>query len=93
MRVHSALNCLRASGWIIEPAEALSGKDGNWSRFVARRGATRLRVREQCRDAAGRVWPDVGAWFWSAWIGTGISPWQVVTVVEGELKPLDKSRP
>jgi len=82
-RVHSAMDCLRASGWQVSPRpmhqDAVSG---TWSCFLAERHGVCLRVREQCADESGRIWPDVPAWFWAAWLGRSTGPWQVVTVAE-----------
>jgi exosortase/archaeosortase family protein len=84
-RVHSAMDCLRSSGWQVSPQpmhhDAVSG---TWGCFLAERRGVRLRVREQCADSSGRIWPDVPAWFWSAWLGRSTGPWQVITVAESD---------
>lgn len=84
-RVHSAMDCLRSSGWQVTPQPMHHDTaSGTWSCFLAERGGVRLRVREQCADRSGKVWPDVPAWFWAAWLGRSAGPWQVVTVAERE---------
>jgi hypothetical protein len=43
-------------------------------------------VREQIRDAHGRTWSDVSAWYWSAVWNPDAGPWFATTVFEaGEL--------
>jgi len=82
-RVHSAMNCLHSSGWHVTPQPMHhDAAGGTWSCFLAERRDVRLRVREQCTDSSGGIWPDVPAWFWAAWMGHSTGPWQVVTVAE-----------
>ena len=81
-RVHSAADCLRSSGWRIEPRPLQRRTDGDWSAFLASRNGVSLSVREQARDASGRTFPDVPTWFWRAFLGKTSGPWWVITVTE-----------
>jgi hypothetical protein len=83
-RVHSAADCLRASGWRITAAPLREFPERQrWSAFSAERDGLRLSVRERCSAADGTThWPDVSAWLWSALLGAR-GPWWIVTVVGG----------
>lgn len=86
-RVHSAGDCLRASGWTVRPLPLEvdpAGVGGAWGAFRCVRGSVVLQVREQCSAPDGRTWPDVSSWFWAAWSGRTAGPWQVVTVAVRE---------
>jgi len=82
-RLHPASDCLRASGFAIDPLPARRGPDGRtWGCFAARKPPDALRVCEQVRDAAGRSWPDPSAWYWPALTGASPGPWSSTTIVE-----------
>ena len=82
-RLHPASDCLKATGFSIEPLPARRGPDGaGWGCFAARKQTESLTVCEQIRDAAGRSWPDPSSWYWSALAGASQGPWLATTVVE-----------
>lgn len=66
-RLHPAAQCFRGAGYKVEPAAMRSSADGQASTcFAARKGRMRLVACERIHDDAGRSWPDVPAWYWSA---------------------------
>jgi hypothetical protein len=82
-RLHPASDCLRASGFAIDPLPARRGPDGRtWGCFAARKPPDTLMVCEQVRDAAGRSWPDPSSWYWPALTGASPGPWWSTTIVE-----------
>jgi len=82
-RLHPASDCLRATGFAVEPLPARRGPDDSaWGCFTARQQTEILTVCEQIRDAAGRTWPDPSSWYWSALAGASQGPWLGTTVVE-----------
>jgi hypothetical protein len=82
-RLHPAADCLRASGFTVEPLPARRGPDGAaWGCIAARKQADDLLVCEQIRDADGRTWPDPSSWYWPALTGASRGPWWSTTIVE-----------
>jgi len=82
-KLHPAADCFRAMGAPIKPRPVYIDSDGNgWGVFVTEQDGRRLRVREQFRDADGRTWSDVSAWFWAASLGNSRGPWWATVVVE-----------
>jgi hypothetical protein len=71
-RLHPAADCFRASGYTLEQT-----RDGFW----AERNGTRVHVHETIRDASGRTYRDVGAWYWAATRGQSKGPWWSVTTI------------
>jgi hypothetical protein len=87
-RLHPASDCLRASGFAIEPLPARRGPDGAaWSCFAARRGAEGLTICEQIRDADDHSWPEPSSWYWPALAGASRGPWWSTTIVERQSPP------
>ncbi len=64
--LHPAGDCLRATGWRVEPARPQQDAHGWWSCVSAERDGHRLEIREQIRAADGRSWPDPSLWWWQA---------------------------
>ncbi|MEM8954702.1 MAG: hypothetical protein AAGD22_11165 [Verrucomicrobiota bacterium] len=83
-RLHSSADCLRATGYAIEPGKILRDGGGRrWATFRARKDGSVMDVRERIYSAAtGEEWTDVSAWFWAAAMGRTEGPWWGVTVVE-----------
>jgi hypothetical protein len=82
-RLHPASDCLKASGFTVEPLPARRGPDGAaWGCIAARKQADDLVVCEQIRDADGTRWPDASSWYWPALAGTSRGPWWSTTIVE-----------
>ena len=50
--------------------------------FEARGRGGAYRVCEHLDDEAGRSWPDVGAWYWSAIFDRGARSWWSYVVAE-----------
>ena len=82
-RLHPASDCYRAAGYDIAPApmRLVAGR-GPAACFIARRGGRAFLACEQVRDRAGRSWPDVSSWYWSALLGTSDGPWLASLTVE-----------
>jgi len=81
--VHPSEVCFRAAGWDVVPLPLAVGADGALAGgFRATRDDETLVVREQVRDAAGRTWGDVTAWYWASLLGSTDGPAWVVTVAE-----------
>jgi hypothetical protein len=82
-RLHPASDCLKATGFTVEPLPARRGPDGTtWGCVAARKQADALTICEQIRDADGHRWPDPSSWYWAALTGTSRGPWWSTTVVE-----------
>lgn len=81
-RLHPARDCFRATGHAIAPAPMRVAKGHAASCFLAMRGGRTLLVCEQVRDRAGRSWPDISSWYWSALTGTSDGPWTAALTVE-----------
>lgn len=84
-RLHAAARCLEAHGYSIEHRPLEQDAEGRpWSVFLARDADARitLRVREGIRDADGRQWGDVSAWYWAAVLGNSRGPWWSYVVAE-----------
>jgi hypothetical protein len=82
-RLHPASDCLKATGFTVEPLPARRGPDGTtWGCIAARKQADALTLCEQIRDADGRRWPDPSSWYWPALTGASRGPWWSTTIVE-----------
>lgn len=82
-RIHPARDCFRATGHVIAPAPMRVSATGDAaSCFHASRDGRMLLVCEQIRDGAGRSWPDISSWYWSALTGTSEGPWTAALSVE-----------
>jgi len=82
-RLHPASDCLKASGFAVDPLPARRGPDGTaWGCFAARKPPEALTICEQIRDPAGRTWPDPSSWYWAALAGNSQAPWWSTTLVE-----------
>lgn len=82
-RLHPARDCFRATGHVIAPAPMRVSATGDaTSCFRASRGGRALLVCEQIRDGAGRSWPDISSWYWSALTSTSNGPWTAALTVE-----------
>lgn len=83
-RLHPAAHCLRGHGYEVEhrPAER-DGEGRLWTVLLAHNAQGSLRLREAIRDAEGRQWGDVSAWYWAALLGRSQGPWWSIVVAEG----------
>lgn len=79
-RLHSAADCFRANGHVLQPQPMSRHGKERWSRFIARHGQTRLMVSERIVDNHGQQWSDVSAWYWATQLGQTTGPWWAVTV-------------
>lgn len=79
-KLHASSDCFKANGYRIEPLPLKRDEQGLWSRFIARRGETRLEVAERIEATDGAQWSDVSAWYWAALLGRTQGPWWAVTV-------------
>lgn len=80
-RLHPAADCFRGLGYSVG-AETLRrrGEGAGLQRcFVARGADGAMSVCEHIEDAAGRVFSDHSAWYWSALAGDTQGPWLAVT--------------
>ena len=86
-RLHPAAHCFAGVGYHIAPRPMRrSGTGGElMSCFAASKDGETLAVCEQMRDAAGRSWPDVSAWYWHAVLAPAGSSWWSYVVVRREL--------
>ncbi|QQS47083.1 MAG: hypothetical protein IPM66_24990 [Acidobacteriota bacterium] len=82
--LHPASDCFRGSGYAVRHAPVVIDQSGHaWGSFEARRGETKLLVRERVYQVSGSgSWTDIPAWFWSAMLGRSNGPWMAVTVAE-----------
>jgi len=85
-RLHPAADCYRGAGYTIVPRPLARDEAGRaWGSFTARRGTTRLRVRERIVDATdATAFTDASSWYWAALLDRGRGPWWAWTVVETE---------
>ncbi|MCZ6675886.1 MAG: archaeosortase/exosortase family protein [Candidatus Poribacteria bacterium] len=82
-KLHPASDCFRGLGYVVEPAPMHIDSDGlHWGCFKARHKDQTLRVCEQIIDADGKIWSDVSAWYWAAFLGRSTGPWWAYTVAE-----------
>lgn len=83
-KLHSAADCLKGSGYTVEPRPIRVDRQGNyWGCMLAERGGTdRFHVCERIVDTAGNGWYDVSTWFWAALLERSEGPWWAVTVAE-----------
>jgi hypothetical protein len=84
-RLHSAADCLRASGYSIAPMPVRKDAAGSpMSCFRAGHGTDAMTVCEVIRDLRGESWPDVSAWYWNALLGSSAGPWWSFVTAERE---------
>ncbi|MGR9106429.1 MAG: hypothetical protein ACU843_05800 [Gammaproteobacteria bacterium] len=82
-KLHPAADCLRGSGYRVEPLPARRDADGRvWGCVLAEKDNRRLRACEQITDSFGRSWYDVSSWYWTALLGRSTGPWRAVTIAE-----------
>lgn len=79
-RLHPAGDCFKANGFQVQNEAVLQQGQERWSRFYARRGATKLLVAERIYNARGQQWSDASAWYWDSQLGRTQGPWWAVTV-------------
>jgi hypothetical protein len=85
-RLHPAADCFKANGYELTPQPIEVNANGvRWGRFLARRGATTLSVRERLYDTAGNSWTDVSSWYWAAFWDRSSGPWWAVTVARAKI--------
>jgi len=88
-RLHPAADCFRGAGYTIEPRPLLrDDASRSWGVFAARRGPTRLLVRERIVAAGANAneaaFTDTSSWYWAALLGRSEGPWWAWTVIESE---------
>ena len=84
-RLHSAADCLRGSGYSVEPAHVTKDASGAaMGCFRANGPDGTMKVCEVIRDQQGNTWPDVSAWYWNALFGATSAPWWSFVVAERE---------
>ena len=84
-RLHASSDCLRAVGYELSQQSPRRDDESRlWSRYRAVRSGEVLIVEEQIRDADGKTFSDVSAWYWSALLGRSRGPWLAITVAQKE---------
>lgn len=79
-KLHPAADCLRATGYHVQPAGIVAAADGTrWGTTRATHNQRTIRVRERIIGESGQGWTDVSAWFWGAALGRSRGPWWAVT--------------
>lgn len=82
-QLHPAADCLRGSGYSVEPQPiSRDGDNGLWGCVLARYSNKTLRICERIHDQYGNSWYDVSSWYWSAILHNNNGPWTAVTVAE-----------
>lgn len=80
--LHPATDCFRASGFDITPlARCEAPQAAAQGCFLATSKNTTLLVSESIRDAHGKSFNDVSAWYWATQTGTTQGPWWSVTTI------------
>lgn len=89
-RLHPASDCYRGLGFAIEPRPLQVRKGGvAMGCFRARKAGETIEVCETIKDGAGRVWPDVSAWYWDALLGRSAGPWWSTVVARRLTDPAE----
>jgi len=89
-RLHSAADCLRASGYGITPLPARRDASGaTMGCFRATLHGAGMTVCELIRDDHGGTWSDVSAWYWDGLLRSSPPPWWSFVVAE----PAEAGRP
>ena len=84
-RLHSAADCLRASGYGITPLPARRDSSGaTMGCFRATLHGAGMTVCELIRDDLGNSWSDVSAWYWDGMLRSSPPPWWSFVVAERE---------
>jgi hypothetical protein len=87
-RLHPAAHCFAGTGYAVTPLPLQRAADGAlMGCFAARKSGSLLRVCEILRDATGRSWADVSAWYWSALLSPARAAWWSYVIVEPTLDP------
>lgn len=82
-KLHPASDCLRATGYTVEPKPIFAEANGvHWGVVSASRGPEKLIIHERIIDARGREFTDVSGWFWAAVLEKSTGPWWCLTKVE-----------
>ena len=82
-KVHPSSDCLRGSGYSVEPKPISRDQNGKlWGCVLAERGGITYKVCERIYDLSGNSWYDVSSWFWSVLLSNSKGPWWAVTVAE-----------
>ncbi len=81
--VHPSADCLRGSGYSIEPQPISRDQNSQlWGCVLANRAGKTYRVCERIYDQSGNSWYDVSSWFWSALLNQRQGPWKAITIAE-----------
>ena len=82
-KLHPSRDCLRAAGFATTDSVTVrTSVGGEWSRFHATRGESRLVVHERIvSEQDGSSWTDVQSWYWSALWHPLNGPWRAETVI------------
>ena len=79
-QLHPVADCLRATGWTVEPGPLRVDAHGrSWGTARARRGGLKLEVAERIAGADGSTFPDASSWYWATLTGRTRGPWWAVT--------------
>jgi hypothetical protein len=79
-RLHPASDCLRGSGYQIEPLPLhVDSRGAIWGSLEASNGTVRLQVQERITGPGGQSWSDVSSWYWAAVLGKTRGPWWAIT--------------
>ena len=80
--LHPAADCFRASGFSIKPlTRCIAPQADATACFIAESNDQELLVSESIRDAHGREFNDVSAWYWATQTGATQGPWWSITTI------------
>ncbi len=82
--VHPSADCLRGSGFRLEPQPIRRDNNAKlWGCVLAEREGLRYRVCERIYDRFDQdSWYDVSSWYWASQLNRTHGPWWTVTVAE-----------
>ncbi len=82
-KVHASADCLRGSGYNVEPRPISRDQNGQlWGCVLAEQDGMKYKVCERMYDESGNSWYDVSSWFWSVLLKNSQGPWWAITVAE-----------
>lgn len=82
-QVHPSSDCLRGSGYQVEPQPISRDQYGQlWGCVLAKRNGLNFKVCERIYDQSGNSWYDVSSWFWSVLLNNSQGPWWAITIAE-----------
>lgn len=82
--LHASADCLKASGWSLEPQPVQKDDAGRvWSTMRGDFAGETFTVKERITNfAQSEGYTDVSAWFWAALFRSSEGPWLATTLIE-----------